>query len=200
MLALRSTLSHEPLHPISSMTALFCLTRTRALTLIAVWCVLAGPCRANSTIVTAGNALQILMPLGVAGISLAKHDEAGLWQLAKSELATVGITYGLKYGIHSTGPDGQQHSFPSGHTAVTFSAAQFLQERYGWEYGVPAYLLAGLTGYSRVSGDYHYWGEVIGGAAIGMASSYFFTSRFLGQQVSLITTPKLVGIRVQGTW
>ncbi len=31
----------------------------------------------------------------------------------------------------------------------------------------------------------------MGEAAIGMASSYFFTSRFLGQQVSLITTPQI---------
>lgn len=118
------------------------------LTLIALWCALVGPCRANSTIDTAGNALQILMPLGAAGISLAKHDEAGLWQPTKSKLTTVGITYGSKYGVRSTGPDGQQHSFSSGHAAVTFSAAQFLQKRYGWEYGVPAYLLAGLTGYT----------------------------------------------------
>jgi len=71
-----------------------------------------------------------------------------LWQPTKSELTTVGITYGSKYGVHSTGPDGQQHSFSSGHAAVTFSAAQFLQKRYGWEYGVSAYLLVGLTSYT----------------------------------------------------
>ena len=65
------------------------------------------------------------MPLGAGAASLAKHDETGLWQLAKSQLATVSITYGLKYVIHSTGPDGQQHSFPSGHTAVTFRPHSF---------------------------------------------------------------------------
>ena len=79
-----------------------------------------GPCRANSNIVTAGNTSQALLPLGAASISIAKNDEVDLWQLPKSELTTVGITYGIEYGIYSTEPDSQQHSFSSDDMAVTF--------------------------------------------------------------------------------
>jgi membrane-associated phospholipid phosphatase len=158
------------------------------------------PVRAESAIVNAGNALQILMPLGAAGISAYQDDDAGLWQLVKSEVVTAGITYGLKYTVNSTSPDGQQHSFPSGHASITFSAAQFLQTRYGWEYGVPAYALASFTAYSRVSGDQHYWGDVLAGAAIGMASSYFFTTPFKHAQMSVIATPTLVGLQYRERW
>ena len=161
---------------------------------IALWFVLAGPCRANSAIVTAGNVLQVLLPVGAGAISFYRNDTEGLWQLTKSELLTAGVTYGLKYSISSTGPNGEQHSFPSGHASITFSAAQFLQTRYGWEYGVPAYLLAGLTGYSRVNGNYHSWGDVLGGAAIGMASSYWLTSPIGGGQAQVIAIPKGVGV------
>ena len=96
------------------------------------------------------------MPLGAAGISITKSNEVGLWQLIKLELTTVGITYDLKYSIHSTWPDGQGRNFSSGHASVIFLAAQFLLERYGLKYGVPAYLLANLTVYARVDGDQHY--------------------------------------------
>ncbi len=156
--------------------------------------------KAESALVTVGNVLQVAMPLGAAGISVVKDDDAGLWQLVKSEVVTAGITYGLKYTVNSTAPNGEQHSFPSGHASITFSAAQFLQTRYGWEYGVPAYALASVTAYSRVSGDQHYWGDVLAGAAIGMASSYWFTTPFKDAQMSVIATPTFLGMQYRGRW
>jgi membrane-associated phospholipid phosphatase len=161
---------------------------------LVLWGSVAVPARAESTLVQVGNVLQVLLPVGAGAMSLYRDDTEGLWQLTKSELLTAGVTYGLKYSINSTGPNGEQHSFPSGHASITFSAAQFLQTRYGWEYGVPAYLLAGLTGYSRVSGNYHYWGDVLGGAAIGIASSYWLTSPLGGGQAQVIAIPKGVGV------
>jgi membrane-associated phospholipid phosphatase len=156
--------------------------------------------RAQSTLVQTGNVLQILLPVGAAAISISQDDDAGLLQLVKSEVVTAGITYGLKYSVKSTAPDGQAHSFPSGHASITFSAAQFLQTRYGWEYGVPAYALASVTAYSRVFGDQHHWGDVLAGAAIGMASSYLFTTPFKNAQMSVIATPTLVGLQYRGRW
>jgi len=31
---------------------------------------------------------------------------------------------------------------PSGHTAISFSPAEFLRKRYGWEWGLPGYAAA----------------------------------------------------------
>lgn len=37
--------------------------------------------------------------------------------------------------------DSGDDSFPSGHTD-SFMAATFIQQRYGWQYGLPAYVAA----------------------------------------------------------
>ena len=34
--------------------------------------------------------------------------------------------------------------------ALTDASADYMWSRYGWRYGVPAYLVAGFVGYSRV--------------------------------------------------
>ena len=69
-------------------------------------------------------------------------------------------------------------SFPSGHTASAFIGAGFLQRRYGWKYGVPAYLAAGFVGASRVITKWHWIGDVIIGAGIGIGVNYLFTTPY----------------------
>jgi membrane-associated phospholipid phosphatase len=41
------------------------------------------------------------------------------------------------------------------------------ERHYGWKIGVPAYLLAGLVGASRLEQDKHYLSDVVAGAALG---------------------------------
>ena len=82
-------------------------------------------------------------------------------------------TYGLKYAIDAERPNGAGQSFPSGHTALSFTGAAFLNKHYGWKAGVPAYLAASYVGWSRVHSNNHYWSDVLAGAAIGIASNYF---------------------------
>jgi len=147
-----------------------------------------------------GNTLMFLLPSSAAAIAFYKEDEDGLWQLGASELTTAGITYGLKYSVNQTGPNGDSRSFPSGHAAITFSAAQFLQDRYGLEYGLPAYLLAGYTAYSRVDGHYHYWSEVITGAAIGVISSHYFTEPLNNFKLGFTAGPKSASINIRTIW
>jgi len=111
---------------------------------------------------------------------LAKKDQKGFWQFAKSYGTTLGATYILKYAINKPRPDGATdgHAFPSGHTAVAFSGASFLQRRYGWEYGIPAYAIAGFVAYSRLEGlnDRHDGWDVLGGILVGIGSTYLFTT------------------------
>ena len=94
----------------------------------------------------------------------------------RSETADNVIT---SYSIHYTKLyDGGDQSFPSGHASISFAGATFLQKRYGWRYGIPAFLAAAFVGYSRVESDEHWTKDVLGGAAIGIASGWIFTSRF----------------------
>ena len=64
------------------------------------------------------------------------------------------------------------------HTSVSFTAATFIQRRYGWKWGVPAYVLSTYVGWSRVYGKKHDWWDVAAGAVIGAGSSLIFTRPF----------------------
>ena len=117
------------------------------------------------------------LPLGAAGYSLYEKDTPGLIDLAETGALTVGATEGLKYAVDERRPNGGKHSFPSGHTAIAFAGAGYLQARYGWQIGLPAELFAGLVGYSRVHTRDHHWYDVVAGAAIGEGSAFLFTRR-----------------------
>ena len=70
--------------------------------------------------------------------------------------------------MDSTRPNGGPYSFPSGHTAVAFSAAPILAQRYGWKTGLAAYALATATGLARMEDRKHHLADVLAGAAIGI--------------------------------
>lgn len=68
------------------------------------------------------------------------------------------------------------HSFPSGHTSTAFVAAELLHQEYGhyspW-ISIAGYATAATTGYLRMYNNQHWLGDVLAGAAIGMASTKF---------------------------
>jgi membrane-associated phospholipid phosphatase len=140
---------------------------------------------AYNSIRKAGDNLQIALPLTAAGLTLYNNDTDGAIELSKSLATTVGITDILKYSINEKRPNGGDFSFPSGHTSISFSSAEFMRQRYGHNVGVPAYLLATFVGYSRIESKQHYPHDVLAGAFIGIISSHLFTTPFQKFQVTL---------------
>jgi len=124
---------------------------------------------------TAGDITQIALPLAAVTASLYHYDKPGLIEFAYAGLTTMAAVEILKYSVNRKRPNGHDRSFPSGHTAAAFVGAGYLQMRYGWAYGIPAYLLAGFTGYSRVESKNHWTSDVIAGAAIGIGANLLFT-------------------------
>ena len=55
----------------------------------------------------------------------------------------------------------------SASTATSFAMAAVVDERYGWKGGVPAYLAAGLIGFSEIDQQRHTVSDVVFGAALG---------------------------------
>ena len=104
---------------------------------------------------TAGDVLQFVLPATAGGLTLGYRDGQGALQLGESLAVTLGVTYALKYSIDERRPNGGSQSFPSGHSSISFSAAEFMRKRYGWEYGVPAYATASFVAYSRVESREH---------------------------------------------
>jgi membrane-associated phospholipid phosphatase len=88
------------------------------------------------------------------------------------------VTTGLKEALPERRPDGSNNkSFPSGHVGTAFAAAATLQNRYGWQVGLPAQLVAAIVGFSRVEARKHHWYDVVAGAAIGEGSGFLLTSK-----------------------
>ena len=145
----------------------------------------AAPALASDSIETAGQVLRIVLPVAAGGISLYKEDYDGVLQLGVSEIFSVGSSLVLQHFIKEQRPDKSDwRSFPSDSTAAAFSAASFLQIRYGWDYGLPAYAVAGFVGYSRVEADKHHWGDVLAGAVLGWAASEITTVRYRNVQIN----------------
>lgn len=126
-----------------------------------------------------------------AGVSLFKGDYKGFVQLAESGATAVAVSYLLKYTIKKERPDGSdKKSFPSNHTAVAFAGASYLQKRYGWSYGVPAYALSAYVAWGRVYAKRHDFWDVFAGAVIGAGSAYIYTRPFV-QEHNVLIGPSL---------
>lgn len=118
----------------------------------------------------------IALPVAtLAGVCIA-GDWEGLKQGALTAATTAGATLLLKYTVREERPNhANYHSFPSAHTSASFATAAFLQRRYGWKLGGPAYAVAAYVGWGRVYSKNHHWWDVVAGAAIGAGSAYIFT-------------------------
>ncbi len=157
-------------------------------------------CLAGDGVEQTGDILTVVLAASSLGMAAHLHDGEGAMQFAKSSALSLGATFALKYTVNEERPNGNGQSFPSGHTSISFASAEFLRKRYGWEYGLPAYAAASFVGYSRVESDNHYWHDVIAGAAIGFASSYFFAEPYHDVTVSLEGSETYGGIRLSRAW
>ena len=158
------------------------------------------PCQTHAldSMTRNGNVLTVALPTVAAGLTLANGDMEGLTQLVKSEAATLVIVEVLKSSTHQTRPNGKDDkSFPSGHTAVAFSAAQYMQMKGGWEYGVPAYLAASYVGNSRVEAREHRWRDVVAGAATGVLTTYYFTDEASQRRLGMSFTGRSASLQFQ---
>jgi hypothetical protein len=143
------------------------------------------PASASDGVQTAGEILRFALPLAAGGYSLYKEDYDGVLQLGVSEAISVGASFALQQFIRVERPDKSDFkSFPSDSAAMAFSAASYLQIRYGWRFGAPAYALAAFVGYSRVEADKHSWGDVAAGALLGWVASEITTVRFQNMRLT----------------
>lgn len=157
--------------------------------------------QANDGIEVAGNVFAALLPVTAGGLSLGYKDGKGLLQLSESTALTIGSTFALKYIISEERPNhDDDDSFPSLHSSVAFSSAEYLRIRYGWDYGIPAYAVATFVAFSRVQAKQHYVHDVIAGAAIGIGSSYLFTQPYKGWRIQADIDIKYYGLRLSRSW
>ena len=137
-----------------------------------------------------GTDVAIALPVIAGGITLAKDDWKGTAQVTVDTIATVGLAYGLKHVIREQRPDKSDFkSMPSDTSALAFAPAQFLWDRYGWRYGVPAYAAATFVAWSRVDADKHHWYDVAASAGLAFGVSKIFTTRYQAPGLRYGITP-----------
>jgi len=158
------------------------------------------PVFAKDNITKAGDILQVIIPSIAYGTTLYKKDTQGSNQFYKSFATNLLVTYGLKNSINKTRPNGGDQAFPSAHTSAAFQGAAFIHKRYGLEYAVPAYLGASFVAYSRVHSDNHETVDVIAGAALGIASSFYFTTAYQGFEIKPIANHHIYGLTISKKW
>jgi len=126
------------------------------------------------------NYLQLAPAVAVYGLNIAGikgknnlRDRSMIFLMSNVFLnATV---FSLKKTTHETRPDGSDKlSFPSGHTAEAFASAEFLRQEYKdispW-YGIAGYATAAATGLLRMYNNKHWFGDIVAGAGVGIAST-----------------------------
>lgn len=162
------------------------------------------PSKSQKGVETSTDVFAILLPATALTLTLVEKDWKGLLQGVETAAVTAAATLILKYSVKEWRPDhSNRHSFPSGHTAISFATAAYLQRRYGWVWGGPAYALATYVGWGRCFAKKHHWYDVLAGAAIGAGSAYIFTRPFVKKhdlQIAPVTDGTNIGVYASFTF
>lgn len=125
------------------------------------------------------------MPLTALGVSLLKKDWLGA-------VISQGLAHGLyvtnrkfEHKIDKRRPCGCKGAFPSGHMIMYATSSSYLHYRYGWQYGLPAYVATAAFSYDRVRNKAHSWGDMLGTFAISNILTYIITPR-LNEEVEYL--------------
>jgi membrane-associated phospholipid phosphatase len=148
--------------------------------------------------------VTLLIPLGTYAIANSKDDDEGKSQFLRSTGMSLVLNSAARLAFNETSwgerPNGKEYGFPSGHTAFVVSSAAFLQDRYGWQYGVPAYLLSGYVAYVRVDTEHHRWRDIIAGAALSYGVSKLYVTPQHATQIAPVVGPDYLGMSWKRSW
>lgn len=89
------------------------------------------------------------------------------WTMIKALSVTGATTLGLKIMRSNKTPNGKSLAWPSGHTSSSFTVASVLDEFYGPEVGIPAYIGASFVGYRMMDSGDHWASDVLFGGVLG---------------------------------
>ncbi|TJY61020.1 phosphatase PAP2 family protein [Sinimarinibacterium sp. CAU 1509] len=169
-----------------------------AAVVVALLCFHAVPAQAISEELPADIVTGVL-PLASLAVAYFKDDGEGTKQFLRSTGVSLVLNTSLRVVFNQTSwgerPNGHPYGFPSGHVGFATSSAAFLQDRYGWKFGLPAYAAVGYIAYVRVDTDHHRWRDVIAGAAVSYGVSKLFVTPEHASHLAPVIGPDFLGMR-----
>jgi len=184
--------------------------RTAIALLFSCTVLVAPPARAGddySDSELAADILTGLVPLGALGMTWVEDDPEGRKQWMWSTGTSLAINTALRVGFNETSwgerPNGHPYGFPSGHTSFIASGAAFLSERYGWRYGVPAYLATAYVGWVRVDTGHHRWRDIVSATALSWAVSHWLVTPYdedPNTSLMPVIGPDIIGLQYEHRW
>jgi membrane-associated phospholipid phosphatase len=160
----------------------------------------ATPAAANDANVMATDILDGVVPLAGLAVAYFKDDTEGQKQWLRNICVNQGLTWALWPIFNQTSlgerPNGDpRNSFPSGHVSLVMSGATFLDRRYGWRWGVPAYVASAYVAYVRVDENKHHWRDVIASAVLSYGVAMLFVTPKNATHLAPIIGPDFIGLR-----
>ncbi len=153
----------------------------------------------NTTNILATDILTAVVPLTGLAVAYFTDDSEGQKQWLRNTFVNQILTSALRLGFNETRlgerPDGNNYGFPSGHVAFVMSGATFLHQRYGWKWGIPAYLAAASVAYVRVDEDKHNWRDVLAAGALSYGVAMLTVTPENATYLAPIIGPNFIGLR-----
>lgn len=119
--------------------------------------------------------IPIVMDLGL-GLVGARAKHGFVDRLIEGSLGCLSLgilSWGFKEIIDSPRPNGvDNRSFPSGHTDWVFIGAELVRMEYGWDWGLPAYLIATTVAVMRNYNNWHWMSDCLFGAGLGILTAH----------------------------
>ena len=132
--------------------------------------------------------LAMNLGLGLTGVR-AEHVFTDRLIETGVSFAFVGVTSKiLKEIIYSPRPNGGDNkSFPSGHSCMSFTGAELVRMEYGWGWGAGAYAVATTVAVMRSYNNRHWLSDLFAGAGLGVLSAHI--GEWLLEPVKEMTGP-----------
>jgi undecaprenyl-diphosphatase len=137
-----------------------------------------------------GNLGIIWIIISLFLLKIKMYKEVGIMILSGISLSTILSEGIIKHIVHRSRPCDEikpdnlliqkplSYSFPSGHTASSFTAAGILDIMIK-QYGLYAMILAALIAFSRIYLLVHYPSDIIAGIVLGLICSIIIVSVFM---------------------
>ncbi len=142
---------------------------------------LAVPAKAASPqLRKAANIVTIALPVTAIGVSLLHHEDwKGLKEFAVSAGLTVGTAFLIRQMVREQRPDHSDfHTLTPPDLALADASADYMWSRYGWRYGVPAYLASTLVSYALTDAKKNHWYDTVASGALAFGFNYAIVDRY----------------------